>query len=120
MKSINTFAVETVRGVRAFHLHQGDICDSTDDVIVASTHANPKYMLSGKVIEALARRYGCDFNDVEPLLVPPDLCGTYRLRRPLATGQTALLVRIPSAWSAKQEAEEPVEVLRHALWTLFG
>ena len=36
MPSINTFSIETPKGVRSFHLYQGNICDSPDDVIIVS------------------------------------------------------------------------------------
>jgi hypothetical protein len=119
MRTTNTFSVETPKGVRSFHLHQGDICESRDDVLVVSTHANPGLNLTGAVLTSLEGR-GWRFTHLEPLLVPHGCFGTYLLRDAQVKSQTVLVVRVPGAENVATTGGTPLEVLKEALWTLFG
>jgi hypothetical protein len=118
--NINTFSIETARGVRSFHLHQGDICDSNDDVIVVSSHANADLPPSGAALRAVRDRFGYDFSTIDPLMVLRPNVGTFLLRDERAAGRTVLVVRIPGARSAAGEGSEPIEAFKESLWTLFG
>lgn len=119
MQSTNTFSVETSRGVRCFHLHEGDICDSNDDLVVASSHANSNAPPSGQVIRALATRHGYDFSALEPLLAPRANFGTFFTEGPKGR-PPVLVLRVPGASSIEKDGGVPLDVFEDALWTLFG
>ena len=120
MIRINTFSIETTKGVRSFHLCHGDICDSADDLIVASTHANANELPTGAVVR-LHNRFGCDFSALQPLIVPRGCFGTsVNLMPPQGNLPSSLLFGIPGAYSVSQTTDEPLAVIREALWTLFG
>lgn len=117
----NSVTVESPYGLRSFTLRLGDIAMANDPVLAVPTHANSDVRPSGDVLRAVEKRYGVVFRNPEPLLVPRQGFGTYRIRdRGNFPGREILLVRIPGNVSFDRTAQSPLDGYRQALWTLFG
>lgn len=117
----NSVTVESPYGLRSFTLQLGDIARSKDSVLVVPTHANPQLWLTGGVLYAVAKRYAVDFNTLEPLIVPHEGFGTYRVRdRGSFPGQEILVVRIPGHDIREELIPASPNAYHRALWTLFG
>lgn len=128
----NSVTVESPYGLRCFALRLGDVTAAPDPVLVVPTHAHPGFPPSGQVMEAVSTRFGANFDRIEPIVGglvedSPRLAlgelgpGTFRLLdKGEFVGKEILMVRIPGQFSAELSGSEPLEVLGHALWTLFG
>jgi len=114
---INSFSIETPKGLRSFHLHWGDICDSKDELIVVSTHANPSLPPTGQVLVAIESKYKCDFSKMEPLLISKETAGTYWLNH---EDRRFLIVRFPGAENIQKRGDDPLKVFEEIVLTLFG
>lgn len=117
----NSVSVESPYGLRSFTLILGDIAASPDPVLVVPTHAYARVPVTGQVVDAIEHRYGVDFGSLEPLLVPREGFGTYRVgNRGKFPGREILLVRIPGSRAFEEDEKEGLSAYRRALWTLFG
>lgn len=119
MERFNTVSIETPRGTRRFHLHQGDIGTSTDELVIASAHAYAHAAPTGQVVRALQAAHGYDLTTLRPLLVPDRHYGTY-IADAIPGKPTLMVVRIPGAAQIASDGGEPLAVFEEALWTLFG
>ena len=62
---VNAVSVETPQGLRTFELHSGDILGDRTDLLVISTHHNPRQPPTGHLVSTLKERFGFSV-DVNP------------------------------------------------------
>jgi O-acetyl-ADP-ribose deacetylase (regulator of RNase III) len=118
---LNSMSVETPYGFRTFNLHHGNICNSQDNLLVVSSHANPLLSPGGSVIEAITQRYGMLFTELKPLIVLEGVFGTHYLETACGSPhQRILVVRVPASGVAHGRGTNDLAVYETAVWSLFG
>lgn len=119
-RRINSLSVETPSGFRSFNLVEGDIVDSRDELLVASSHELGRARPIGMVISALHER-GVDFSNYEPLMETPAGIGASRIILPRGVFPwQVLVVRLPGADPVHIETFGSGRDFEQGLWTLFG
>lgn len=112
-------------GLRSINLYHGDICTSSDELLVISSNAGKYDFPSGAIINSLYLKFDVEFTDLNPILTIDQAgsIGTFRGEiNPSSThpSKEIFLVKMPSSISVAEHGDDPVEFYGRAIWTLFG
>jgi hypothetical protein len=136
----NTLILDGPFGECWINLVHGSIADSLADVLVLTSHSNPKQPLQSNTIGAMQNRYGISLTDSPwarkplkdrdymPMITPPVVAegrrqcgvpGTHRYRHSKALPEQMkelLLVRLPASRAAK----DPRRLYDRIIWSLVS
>ena len=120
LKVVNTMSVETPTGFRTFNLIHGDIRETDDPLLIASSWEIIGGV-GGLVIESLEHTYGVDFTKRTPIVNLGNGVGTFEVDAPNDSLRWRLLVvGLPGAEGRVELSENDLKLYSEGVWTLFG
>ena len=121
LKVINTMSVETPTGFRTFNLIDGDITETDDPLLIASSWETIGNHVGGLVIDDLKSSHNVDFKKLTPIVNLGNGVGTFEVGAPNDSLPWRLLVvGLPGVEGIDEPSPADLKLYSEGVWTLFG
>ena len=121
LKVINTMSVETPTGFRTFNLIDGDITETDDPLLIASSWKTIGNHVGGLVIDSLKSSHNVDFKKLRPIVNLGNGVGTFEVAAPNDSLPWRLLVvGLPGVEGIDEPSPADLKLYSEGVWTLFG